>query len=292
MTTLMDSPVRVRVSVGLYLAVVAGLVVPANLVAAHLGADAQHPDQAAPLAQVALYGQAVIPALAALLAWAVARQRPTWGFRRTPVGALGTGWLVGALAVGIGYGAAWLTGAARFVPAGLADAWGGLPPVLAGVAGLVVGVLPWMLLAVGEELGWNSFLTPLLAARLGAGRTALVVGPLWAAFHVPLMLFVDGAVPSGVPVAWTAALFTVECVALTFPLVWLRLRTGSIWPPLVLHGTLNAALYLVAEPATRDTSASGWLSGEGGLLTSAGTVLAVLVTVRLWRRLVADTPVT
>ncbi|WP_375430580.1 CPBP family intramembrane glutamic endopeptidase [uncultured Friedmanniella sp.] len=272
-----------RPSVALYLTVVAALVVPANVVAADLGADAQHPDQGSGLVQLALYGQAVIPAVAALLAWAVARTRPTWGFRRASWRSLGAAWLVGVLAVALSYAGVWLSGAGRFAAAGWSGTWGGLPSMLVVPTGLVMGVLPWMALAVGEELGWNSFLAPRLAARLRADRTALAVGGLWAAFHLPLILLVPGAVPVGVPTLWTAAWFVVECVALAYPLVWLRLRTGSLWPALVLHGSFNAALYLVAEPATRATASTGWFSDEGGLLTSVGTVLAVILTRRLWR---------
>lgn len=270
-------------SLALYLGLVAALVVPANLVAAALDADAQHPERGPVAVQLALYGQAVIPAVAALAAWAAARTRPTWGFRRTSWSSVGHAWLVGVLSVALGYAAVWVSGAGRFSVAGWSGTWGGLPPALVVPAGLLLGVLPWMALAVGEELGWNSFLTPRLAARFGPDRTAVVVGGLWAAFHLPLILLVPGAVPPGVPTAWTAGWFAVECVALAFPLVWVRLRTSSLWPALVLHGSLNAALYLVAVPATQPTVLTGWLGGEGGLLTSVGTVVAVVATRRLWR---------
>ena len=267
-----------------YLVVVAGLVIPANLLAGALGANAHATDEAPVAAQIALYLQAVIPALAALAAWGVIKRRPEWGFRRTPRSTLATAWLIGVLAVAAGSVTAWVTGLAPFTSHGLSDAWGGLPPWLAALAGVLVGVLPWMVLAIGEELGWNSFLTPMLAKRWSRDRTALVVGVLWAAFHVPLMIFVPGAVPNGVPALWTVAWFAVECIALAYPLVWTRLRTGSIWPALVLHGTLNAALYLVTGPATRTTDSSGWFVGEGGLITSIGTVLAVVATAPLWRK--------
>lgn len=97
---------------------------------------------------------------------------------------LGAAWVVGLASAGIGAAVSWVFGVVPFSAAGLSATWFGLPPALAAVLGAVVGPLPWILLAVGEELGWNSFLTPLLAARLGADRTAVVVGLLWAAFHV------------------------------------------------------------------------------------------------------------
>ena len=58
----------------------------------------------------------------------------------------------------------------------------------------------------------------------------------------------------------------------------------TAWPALVLHGTLNSVLYLAAEPATMGSASSRWMLGEGGLLTTSGIIVAVLLTVPLWRR--------
>lgn len=267
-----------------YALVVAGLVIPANLFAGAIGANAQQVGAAPIGAQIALYAQAVIPAVAALLAWSVFRQRLSWGFRRTRWKVLVSAWFIGVLAVGLGYGVAWLTGTASFSAGSLSSANGGLPPALAALIGLGPGILPWLALAIGEELGWNSFLAVKLAERHGTDTTALIVGVAWALFHLPLMLFVAGSVAPGVPTWWAVVMFIGQCVALAFPLVWIRLRTRSIWPALVLHGTLNSVLYLVAEPATVGSASSRWMLGEGGLLTTCGIILAVLVTMPLWRR--------
>jgi membrane protease YdiL (CAAX protease family) len=203
----------------------------------------------------------------------IATRRLDWGFRRVPLRTLALAWLLPVLCVGVGYGTAWVTGLAGFVP--------GTP--LDVLIGLVPGVVPFLVLALGEQIGWSSLLTVRLAETRRPDATALILGLAWAAFHYPLMLFVPGAVEPGVPVAYAMAVFTVETVALAFPLVWLRLRTGSIFPVLLFHATLNAAIYFVAQPMTAPGTASAWLLGEGGLLTSAATVLTVLATTRLWR---------
>ncbi|WP_327583918.1 CPBP family intramembrane metalloprotease [Nonomuraea sp. NBC_00507] len=245
------------------------LVLPTVALAVAQGANVAHVDQAPVLAQIALFGQAFLPALAAL----IATRRLDWGFRRVPLRLLALAWLLPMLCVGAGYGVAWVTGLAAFVPGSPLDV----------LIGLVPGVVPFLVLALGEQLGWSSLLTVRLAETRGPDATALIVGLAWAAFHYPLMLFVPGAVEPGVPAAYAMAIFTVEAVALAFPLVWLRLRTGSIWPVLLFHATLNASIYFVAQPMTGPGTASAWLLGEGGLLTSAATVLVVLATARLWR---------
>jgi hypothetical protein len=53
---------------------------------------------------------------------------------------------------------------------------------------------------------------------------------------------------------------------------------------LVLHGTYNAVLYTVAYPATGGDGTTPRVLGEGGLLTTVGAAIAVVLTRPLWRR--------
>lgn len=246
------------------------------------GVDLRTLDDASILGQLALFGGAFAPTVAMLVAWAVGRRGPDWGFRRAPWRTIATGWLFSMIAVFSAYGVGWLTGTTGFDPARL-EAGTGMPPALALVVGVVPGVLPFIALALGEQLGWSSFVTVRLAALRGPDVTAVIVGLAWAACHVPMMLFVPGAVVDGVPMAWAITMFAIQCVAFSFPMVWLRVRTRSIWPVLVLHATLNASIYFVAEFVTVPTESSEWFIGEGGVFTALGAVLAALVTVPLWR---------
>ena len=259
------------------------LIVPGLVaIAVANGVDMRTLDDAPVIGQLALFGGAFAPTLAMLVAWAVGRRGPDWGFRRTPWRTVGIAWLFSVIAVFTAYSAGWLTGIAGFDPARL-EAGSGLPPFLAVVVGLSPGVLPFMALALGEQLGWSSFVTARLAAFRSPDATGIIVGLSWAACHVPMMLFVPGAVVEGIPVAWAIAMFAIQCLAFSFPMVWLRVRTRSIWPVLVLHATLNAAIYFVAEFVTVPTDASEWFIGEGGVLTAVGAVVAALVTIPLWR---------
>ncbi|WP_210505844.1 CPBP family intramembrane glutamic endopeptidase [Naasia sp. SYSU D00057] len=287
MTALAPSPSRTRLSTRRQLAVfgitLTALVLPAVAYAVSQGADLAHLDRAPVGAQIALFSQSLAPALATLVTWAVGGGAPVWGFRRVPLRVVGTGWLIAIAGVGLGYGTAWLTGAAAFSAEALSQTMG-LPAPVVALIGLLPGLLPFVLLAIGEQLGWSSFLVPRLAAGRSRDAVAVLLGLAWAAFHIPMMLFLPGGIDEGVAPLAAVALFAVQCVALAFPLAWLRLRTGSIWPVLVLHATLNAALYLVAQPATvTGPGAAVWL-GEGGVLTTAGIVGGVLVTMPLWRR--------
>jgi hypothetical protein len=63
--------------------------------------------------------------------------------------------------------------------------------------------------------------------------------------------------------------------------VWLRLRTGSIWPVVVFHAALNAAAYFVAQAMAE--GGSPMLIGETGALTMGALVVTVAATARLRR---------
>ncbi|WP_245899756.1 hypothetical protein [Geodermatophilus normandii] len=84
--------------VGVFLGTTAALLTVTTSVAAAADADVAHVDQAPPLVQALLFGQALIPLVAAVvarLATAGTLRRPGWGFRRASWRSLGTAWLWG-----------------------------------------------------------------------------------------------------------------------------------------------------------------------------------------------------
>jgi hypothetical protein len=86
---------------------------------------------------------------------------------------------------------------------------------------------------IGEEIGWRGFLVPELAKKHGFPATAMITGLIWAIWHYPIILFADyhGASP-----AWFyVPLLTVMLPFLTFVWTWLRLKSKSIWPCVLLH---------------------------------------------------------
>lgn len=139
----------------------------------------------------------------------------------------------------------WAPGANPHVPVTLNPS---LTPsnVLFSVALLLVllGFAPIInaLFAFGEEFGWRGYLLPGLVP-LGGLRAALLVGVIWGIWHAPLIVL-DGYNFPGHP--W---LGVIAMVVWTMPasviLSWLRFRSGSVWPPAIAHGALNAQAALV-----------------------------------------------
>jgi membrane protease YdiL (CAAX protease family) len=135
-------------------------------------------------------------------------------------------------------------------PASAADqAWrvlGGSVPAAAGVSllGLFVdegGTL--------EELGWRGFALPRLVDRLGSPLAgAIVLGLLWAAWHLPELLPYAVAHPTG---AWTLTLagFFLMCAADTVVMTFFYYRTGgSVLPAIMIHASWNFRSKALASP--------------------------------------------
>jgi uncharacterized protein len=280
-TTTLSRSWSARREVALFLALTAAGCLLLTSIAVAEDVDVSNLDTASTLGLTAAFGNAFVPGLAAI----VVRLLSTggvrglgWGRGATGRGTLLASWLVPPAVFAVAYGLVWATGAGAFAPDGLAE--DGMPAPVAGVVGLTVGVLPFTLLALGEEIGWRGLMVPRLAETMTLPRVALWSGVAWSAFHLPLMLFVDGAV-EGVPTTYAIAMFAIGTIALSLPLAWLRLRTGSVWAVSVLHAAYNAALYLVADPLTRDTGDTPWFAGESGAVVTLVTVVAVALW---WRR--------
>ena len=228
-------------------------------------------DDASALGQAAMYVQAFFPLAGVLAARAGTpkERRIAWGFRRPAPKALMTGW---ALGLGIPVVAALiclLVGATAF------DA-GGTGPMLP--LGLTVLVLPYVLLAVGEDLGWRGLLVTRLAQVSGPGTVVLVSGFVWGLFHWPLMLWLGG-VPADVPTWFGLASYTLGTTALGAVLANMQLRWG-LWPGVLMHAVTNATLYHVLAPVIEEQEHGGYLAGEVGIV---GGLVTVLVAVVWWR---------
>lgn len=104
-----------------------------------------------------------------------------------------------------------------------------------GIATALMGAGP-----LGEEGGWRGYLLPRLLERTTEPRAALIVGVIWALWHLPIMALFAGW-RDGLPFGFYLPAYVVGVVGLSFLLtrVW-RLGGGSLLPCIWLHGLVNA----------------------------------------------------
>jgi membrane protease YdiL (CAAX protease family) len=119
-------------------------------------------------------------------------------------------------------------------------------------------------ISFGEEFGWRAYLLPKLMERFtgaepggapaedpaeaalytaGARKAALLVGLIWGVWHWPghfISMKVDPTMPLLYPLV-----FLVSTCSLSVLLCWATLRSGSVWPASIGHGTINQISDLV-----------------------------------------------
>ena len=235
------------------------------------GVDVRHIEDASALGQLSMYGQALFPTVGALVARATtprARRAPL-GFRRPPRASWAIAWACGLVPTVLAGIVVWALGLAGFASGELG---------LMAVLGCTVLGLPYVLLALGEDLGWRGLMATRLAEVSGPRTVVLFTGLVWGMFHWPLMLFLGGT-PAHTPLWFALTSFTVGTAALGAVLASMQLRWG-IWPGLVVHAMVNAGLYHVVGPLTTDTEHSGWFAGEVGLVQNLALIALAVV---FWR---------
>jgi len=96
--------------------------------------------------------------------------------------------------------------------------------------------------ATGEEPGWRAFATPRLQQHMGALGASMVLGVIWALWHLPLW-FLEGTPQYGLPFAP----FAISAVAETILLTWIYNNTkGSLAMASLFHFSINVSSSLVA----------------------------------------------
>jgi membrane protease YdiL (CAAX protease family) len=156
--------------------------------------------------------------------------------------------------------------------------WTGAGVLVYILIAATVGVATSCISALGEELGWRGFLVPELAKVTSFGWVGFISGAVWASWHMPLII---GADYHGANPVWYSVLcFGVMVVAMGYLFAWIRLKSGSVWPAMLLHASHNLFVQAVFDPLTRHTPFTNYTIGEFG----AGLAIAVVVVALIvWR---------
>jgi membrane protease YdiL (CAAX protease family) len=218
----------------------------------------------------AMWGPAVAAIIASLLrrrslkeiGWKVGRMK--W---------LVAGWVIPVAVSFAAYGLIWMTGLgtvpnptflqrARFT-LGMTSQSNGLVIVAAFVYISILGLLPGMMAAIGEEIGWRGFLVPELAKWMSFPKTALVSGAIWCAWHMPAIL--SGSYSTTDTPRWyQVGCFSTMVLSSAVVSAWLRMKSGSIWPVTIMHATHNGVIQAFFDRITKDTGHTHYFSGEFG----------------------------
>jgi membrane protease YdiL (CAAX protease family) len=97
--------------------------------------------------------------------------------------------------------------------------------------------------AIAEETGWRGFALPKLLKTRSALASAVIIGVIWGAWHLPISL-VPGA---NFPIPLNPALilvFLLSTTVISIVMTWLYINTGgSIFIGYLYHAMLNTSLF-------------------------------------------------
>ena len=140
------------------------------------------------------------------------------------------------------------------------DAWYLI--ILATVFSTVVGG------QAGEEIGWRGYALPRLASHFGYARASILLGVIWALWHLPIF-FVPGADKYG----QSFLVYTLQVTALSVAVTWLYEHTnGSLLLAMLMHSAVNQSIGIVPSP----------VPGATNPFTLSSSLVAWLTVAVLW----------
>lgn len=148
--------------------------------------------------------------------------------------------------------------------------------IFIGITGIILSTAR----GLGEEIGWRGFMAPLLHDKFGYTGAALITGVIWALWHVPLIIFAN--YNSGAPQWFALLCFFVMVMNLSFIMAYFRLKSGSVWPAAIMHGSHNLFIQTIYTPLTAPNGdITAYAIDEFGFMIPLTTFVVALV---LWLR--------
>jgi membrane protease YdiL (CAAX protease family) len=102
------------------------------------------------------------------------------------------------------------------------------------------------LAAIGEELGWRGYALPRLQLQMRPLPASLLIGVLWAGWHLPYYAFPDA---HPLPFAIDFALFSAAIIAESVVATWMYNSTGgSVLATMLYHHSIHVASIIPVIP--------------------------------------------
>lgn len=141
------------------------------------------------------------------------------------------------------------------------------------ISGLISGCTINAVFAFGEEYGWRNYMVSVMEG-IGFWKKALVIGFVWGIWHFPLILL--GHNYPQHPVLGVA-LMCVFCILTGIIELYLVLKSGSVYPAAIFHGTINALAGLVLLLVEGGNDITIGMSGLAGFIALLLTIAAIWI---------------
>ena len=129
-------------------------------------------------------------------------------------------------------------------------------PLIAVVQGVVLSFA-----AFGEEFGWRGYMMPKLIELMGMPKAIIVGGIIWGLWHAPLTCVGHnfGMDYPGFPYLGII-LMCLFCTALGTVLMYVTIKTNSIWPAAFMHAVNNSSPSAMLLFTRQDVEVPMWIN--------------------------------
>jgi membrane protease YdiL (CAAX protease family) len=175
----------------------------------------------------------------------------------------------------------WYAAAVLVIPAIVAVSWvassafrgAWLPSPEVTVGAVAVMILIQIPNTLAEEIGWRGFALPRLAQRYGWFLASIVLGVIWAIWHLPYWISAPNVHLYGV---MAIVLFLVMPVAVSMFFAWMYRATRSVLLTWLAHLSTNVAIAFM--PLSSESIGSLW---PQALYTTLILALGVVSAIKL-----------
>ena len=141
------------------------------------------------------------------------------------------------------------------------------------IAGLCAGLTINAVFAFGEEYGWRNYLVVALKERKFV-CASIFIGIVWGIWHFPLILLGHNYPQHSVAGVFMMVIF---CVLASFVETYFVLKTKSVFPAAIFHGTINAVAGLNVTLVKGGNDLLNGLTGLSGFVVIAIVVAIIYV---------------
>lgn len=181
------------------------------------------------------------------------------------------------------YGITWISGYGEFFNAkyigkigdnlGL-HGWSNTQVALFAIPLFALVMIPHQLAnSLGEEIGWRGLLAPQLMRLMSFPAASFLSGLIWFIWHIPIIAWASYMIEQR-PMTWQIACFAIMLIGMSFPMMYYRLKSGSVWTATIFHASHNTFLIFVFMRLTKDGPNTKYIAGEWGVAT-AGVVTVI-----------------
>ena len=139
------------------------------------------------------------------------------------------------------------------------------------VSGLFAGVTINALFAFGEEYGWRNYLVSALKEKKFI-CASVFIGIVWGLWHFPLILLGHNYPQHSVVGVFMMVVF---CVLASFVETYFVLKTKSVFPAAIFHGTINAVAGLNVILVKGGNDLLNGMTGLSGFFVMAVVVIMI-----------------